>query len=57
MWSMTRKEAARRSGNYDTRQSIHGDADIVPNWRGFIWVALAYAATFRGILMHAAVVA
>lgn len=57
MWSMTRKEAARRSGNYDTRQSVHGDADIVPNWRGFIWVALAYAATFGGILMHAAVVA
>ena len=53
---MARNEAARRGCDH-ARANVHGHGDGNSLARGYLYVALAYAATFGGILMHAAVVA
>ena len=53
---MARNEAARSSGNCP-RAKVHANGDENSLARGYLYVALAYAATFGGVLLHWAVVA
>ena len=53
---MARNEAARSSGNCP-RANVHGHGDKHSLARGYLFAALAYAATFGGVLLHWAVVA
>ena len=53
---MARNEAARR-GCHHERAKVHANGDENSLARGYLYVALAYAATFGGVLLHWAVVA
>lgn len=53
---MARNEAARSSGNCP-RANVHANGDRNSLARGYLFAALAYAATFGGVLLHWAVVA
>lgn len=53
-----KKEAARHSGNCDTRQNVHsrGDVDIVHDFeRGTMIAGILTAVSFGLMLVHAAV--
>ena len=53
---MARNEAARRGCDH-ARANVHGRGDKHSLARGYLFAALAYAATFGGVLLHWAVVA
>lgn len=55
---MIRTKAARRSGNYDTRQKVHGfgDKSIIADYeRGALIAGLIIAVSFGLMFVHAAV--
>lgn len=53
---MARNEAARRGCDH-ARANVRVNGDKHSLARGYLYVALAYAATFGGVLLHWAVVA